>query len=134
MSSVLDISKYAILVKRVAGKYIDLEIYNSRADGRRFVKGVVTCPWTGKKFTFDIRPQLDQVRPGLVQYDSGFLEHMRKVSQYQEWMYERIESYSRNSFHRRKYFVCAKCNFKSPRYIDTLLHLITLHGFLVKVP
>ena len=69
-----------------------------------------------------------------MQTDGGFLEHARKVQQYSEWFYERIESYSRNSFHRRKYFVCAKCNFKTPRYVDILLHLMTVHNFLVKVP
>ncbi len=134
MSLVADLGKYAVLVKRITGKYVDLEILNSRVDGRRFLRGVITCPWTGRKFNFDVKPQLDQVRPGLIQYDSGFLEHVRRVSQYRDWIYERVESYSRNSFHTRKYFVCAKCNFKSVRYIDALLHLMTLHGFLVKVP
>ncbi len=134
MSMLLDLGRHATVIRRVTGKHIDIEVLSSRSDGRRFIRGVISCPWTGKKFNFDVKVQLDQVRPGIVQSDSGFLEHARRTEQYRAWLYERIESYSRNSFHKRKYFVCAKCGFKSTRYIDTLLHLILQHGFLVKVP
>ncbi len=121
-------------VKKIEGKYVSLEVLSHKADGRKFLRGTVTCPYTGKQFKFDIVAQLDQVKPGVVQYDGGFLEHARKVQQYAEWFYERIEPYSRNSFHRRKYFVCRKCDFKTTRYVDILLHLMQIHGFLVKVP
>ncbi len=132
--AMLQIPSLAYPVKKIEGKYINVEVIASKTDGRKFLVGTVTCPFTGKKFELKVQAQLDQVRPGLIQYDSGLLEHMRKIEQYREWIYERVEPYSRNSFHKRKYFVCRKCGFKTTRYIDALLHLVQVHRFLTEVP
>ena len=123
-----------ILSKKIQGKYINIDVYTSKIDGRKFIQGVIKCPFTNKEFTFTLVPQLDQIKLGIIQCDGGFLEHCRKIDKYKEWFYERIDSYSRNSFHKRKYFVCTKCQFKTNRYIDILIHLITTHKFLVEVP
>ncbi|NPA23753.1 MAG: hypothetical protein GXO23_05630 [Crenarchaeota archaeon] len=121
-------------VKKLEGKYINVEVLSSRTDNRKFLVGTITCPFTGKKFELKITPQLDQVKPGIVQHDSGLLEHIRRTQQYREWIYERVEPYSRNSFHKRRYFVCRRCGFKTTRYIDALLHLAQVHRFLIEVP
>ncbi len=118
-------------VKKIEGKYINVDVYSLKSDGRKFIVGLITCPYTGKKFEFKVEPHLDQAVPGVVQHDGGFLEHARKVEQYREWFYENIEPYSRNSFHKRKYFVCRKCGYKTTRYIDILLHLVQIHKFLI---
>ncbi|MGC8543014.1 MAG: hypothetical protein ACP5NQ_03650 [Vulcanisaeta sp.] len=118
----------------IKGKYVDLVIYTARGSGRQFLSGVVKCPFTNREFKLYITPHTDQVRLGFVQHLGGFNDHIVKVKEYSQWLIVRIESYSRNSFHKRKYFVCARCGYKSPRLIDTLLHLIRVHNFLTKLP
>ncbi|WP_054857179.1 hypothetical protein [Vulcanisaeta sp. JCM 16159] len=118
----------------IKGKYVDLVVYAAKSDRRIFLSGVVKCPFTGKEFKLYVTPHTDQVRLGFIQHFSGFNEHIVRTKEYGQWLVVRVEPYSRNSFHRRRYFVCVKCGYKSTRLIDTLLHLITVHGFLTKLP
>ncbi|ADN51806.1 hypothetical protein [Vulcanisaeta distributa] len=118
----------------IKGKYVDLVVYVAKSNKRTFLSGVVKCPFTGKEFKLYVTPHTDQVRLGFIQHFSGFNEHIIRTKEYGQWLVVRVEPYSRNSFHKRRYFVCVKCGYKSTRLIDTLLHLITIHGFLTKLP
>jgi hypothetical protein len=118
----------------IKGKYVDLVVYTSKKDNKVYLSGVVKCPFTNKEFKLYVTPQTDQVRLGFVQHHGGFLDHILKTKGYEDWLRIRVEPYSRNSFHRRRYFVCVKCGYKSTRFMDTLLHLMRVHNFLVKIP
>jgi hypothetical protein len=118
----------------IKGKYVDLVVYVSKGGNRAFLSGVIKCPFTGREFKLYVTSHTDQVRLGFIQHLSGFNEHVIRTKEYGQWLIVRVEPYSRNSFHRRRYFVCAKCGYKSVRFIDALLHLIKLHGFLTRLP
>ncbi|OYT26399.1 MAG: hypothetical protein B6V02_01725 [Thermoprotei archaeon ex4572_64] len=116
--------------KSVKGEFVDIVVFTT-SNGVKYIQGVIKCPYTNKEFNFKVTPHDDQARLGFIQHDGGFLEHCRKVEKYREWFVERAESYSRNSFHKRKLYICSKCGFKTTRYIDMLIHLMNVHGFLV---
>ena len=118
----------------IKGKYVDLVVYVTKRNKRTFLSGVIRCPFTNKEFRLYVTPHTDQVRLGFIQHLSGFNEHIIRTKEYGQWLVVRTEPYSRNSFHRRRYFVCAKCGYKSTRLIDALLHLMNVHGFLTKLP
>ena len=118
----------------IKGKYVDLVVYVAKRNKRTFLSGVIKCPFTNKEFKLYVTPHTDQVRLGFIQHLSGFNEHIIRTKEYGQWLITRVEPYSRNSFHRRRYFVCVKCGYKSTRLVDALLHLITVHGFLTKLP
>ncbi|WP_069807215.1 hypothetical protein [Vulcanisaeta thermophila] len=117
----------------VKGKYVDLTIYLD-FNGREFISGVIKCPFTGREFKVSVVPHTDQVRPGFVQLLNGFNDHVFKVKDYSKWIRASVIPVSGGSFHRRKYFVCAQCGFKTTRFVDAFLHLMRAHGFLVTKP
>lgn len=118
----------------IKGKYVDLVIYVPKGGSKPFISGVVKCPFTGKEFRLYVTPHTDQVKLGFVQHLGGFNDHVTRTKEYRQWLNVRVESYSRNSFHRRRYFVCARCGYKTVRFPDALLHLIRVHGFLTRSP
>jgi len=118
----------------IKGKYVDLTVYTSKRDGRLYLSGVIKCPFTNKEFKLHITPQTDQVRLGFIQHHGGLYDHILKTKEYGDWLRVKIEPYSRNSFHKRKYLVCVKCGYKTTRFVDVLLHLMRSHNFLVRVP
>ena len=122
------------VIRRITGKYLDIEILGVKGSDKRFIRGVIKCPFTGKEFKFDVTPHTDQVKLGFVQHESGFSTHILNVKEYSEWIIKRIEPYSRNSFHKRRVFACRKCDFKTTNFIEMLIHLITIHNFLVSKP
>ncbi|WP_054842590.1 hypothetical protein [Vulcanisaeta distributa] len=118
----------------IKGKYADLIMYITKGSKRTFLSGVIKCPFTNKEFRLYVTPHTDQVKLGFIQHFSGFNEHIVRTKEYGQWLVVKVESYSRNSFHRRRYFVCVKCGYKSTRLVDALLHLINVHGFLTRLP
>ncbi|WP_243668662.1 hypothetical protein [Vulcanisaeta sp. JCM 16161] len=112
----------------IKGKYADLVVYVARSSKKTFLSGVIRCPFTSKEFRLYVTPHTDQVKLGFIQHFSGFNEHIVRTKEYGQWLVVRVESYSRNSFHRRRYFVCVKCGYKSVRLVDALLHLINVHA------
>lgn len=109
-------------------------MYITKGSKRTFLSGVIKCPFTNKEFRLYVTPHTDQVKLGFIQHFSGFNEHIVRTKEYGQWLVVKVESYSRNSFHRRRYFVCVKCGYKSTRLVDALLHLINVHGFLTRLP
>jgi len=123
-----------IKLREIRGKYLNAVIYSSRKNRALLIEGKVKCPFTDKEFDLRIKPHEDQATPGYIEDMGGFVNHVFSTKGYEAWLRERIEHYSRNSFHRVKVFVCAKCSFKSRRFPDTLIHLIMNHGFLARLP
>lgn len=119
---------------QVKGKYVDLVIYSSQVNNRAFISGVIKCPFTNKEFKVTLVPHTDQTKLGVVQILGGFENHVLRVKEYEKWIKVSMRPYSNGSFHKRRYFVCVQCNYKSTRLVDALLHLIKVHGFLVAKP
>lgn len=123
-----------VSLKTLKGKYIDAVVLSARSGKKKFIQGVIKCPFTNKEFHLIVASHNDQFRPGYLWLDNGFVEHVLKTGKYSNWIFERVESYSRDSFHRRKVYVCCKCYYKDVRFIDVILHLITIHNFLIAQP
>ncbi|MFB6469741.1 MAG: hypothetical protein TU36_000660 [Vulcanisaeta sp. AZ3] len=118
----------------IKGKYVDLVIYTAKKDNKAFLEGIIKCPFTNKEFKLTITPHTDQVKLGFVQHHGGLYDHIIKTKEYAQWLRVNTQPYSRNSFHKHRYFICAKCGYKTSRFTDALLHLMQNHGFLVKLP
>lgn len=73
-----------------------------------------------------VTPRVDQSRPS-IQQDLGKLVNLvDKLG-----IKSRVESVSRNSFHRRKLFVCPSGDYKSTRLTDVLIHMVRVHKALL---
>jgi len=101
---------------------------------RKLVVGEIKCPYCGEKLELPIILQETPSGPSVEQSVSKFIDHMdkRHPEFFNEWMYRSKQPYQQGSWHMVKYYVCRKCNYRSRRLTDVLIHLITKHKFKVE--
>jgi len=109
-----------------------LTIFTTRFTGKRFIVGNVKCPYCGEELEVFIvkRPAIG--RYTVEQDVSHFKSHMdlkHKEEFERAWIRLVREPYQQGSWHIVKRYVCQKCGFKSRRYTDVLVHIITKHKF-----
>jgi len=109
--------------KRIYSVEGDFGFIEVLTDGRRkYVQGRIRLD--GEDVVLRVIPRDDQARPS-VQQDLGKLPNLLdKLG-----IKSRAESVSRNSFHKRKVFLCPHCDYKNVRLTDVLVHMVRIHGW-----
>jgi len=112
----------------------NLTIFTTRFTKKKFIVGTITCPYCKEKIELSIvkRPAIGRY---VVEQDvSAFKNHMElkhKEEFERAWIKLSREPYQQGSWHIVRRYVCRKCNYKSRRYTDVLIHIITRHRFLI---
>jgi len=119
---------------RVVRKLTDnLLLLSQTTTKKKFLLGKIKCPYCSDEIELPIIFQLTPGGPSFEQFISDFINHMDKHEQFEkEWLYRSKQPYQQGSWHRVKYFVCRKCDYKSRRLTDVLIHIITKHKFALK--
>jgi len=133
-----DLEKYKdrlrLLKVRPLNRFGDLVLLTHTITKRRLLVGRVKCPYCNEALELSIVLQSTPRGPSVEQFVSKFINHMdeRHPEFFREWMYRSKQPYQQGSWHMVKYYVCRKCNYKSRRLTDVLVHLIVRHKFGVE--
>ena len=112
----------------------NLWILSQSTTKRKFILGTIKCPYCDKEITLSLILQYTPGGPSIEQFLSDFINHMDNEHEnfFKEWIYRSKQPYQQGSWHYVKYYVCRKCNYKSRRLADTLIHIITNHQFSIR--
>lgn len=133
-----DIEKYrdrlSLLKVKTLSKIGNVLLLSHTITKRKLIVGEIKCPYCGEMLKLPIILQETPSGPSVEQSISKFMNHMDKNHPefFKEWIYRSKQPYQQGSWHIVQYYVCRKCNYKSRRLTDVLIHLITKHKFKVE--